>query len=115
MGQVFSHPAVYWVARVMAMVVMLGGTWLTMLMLARFFRPSHVVRLVMADLPKLEELSGEFGGAKGRIRFNAQAAALRELEDRIDAIEMVLNQLGQVVDGHGDALDDLMREGGNGA
>ena len=34
-------------ASVMAVVVILGGSWLTMVMLARFFRPSHVVRLVM--------------------------------------------------------------------
>jgi hypothetical protein len=40
MSPIFSYPAVYWSARVLAIVAMLGGAWLMMLMLARFFRPS---------------------------------------------------------------------------
>jgi hypothetical protein len=72
-----------------------------------------VIALIKADPPRVEEIGGEFGGIKGRIRFNAQAAALTVLENRIDANEAVIGRLWTVAEEHGRALAELKKEKGN--
>ena len=52
MTYVFTYPGVYWSARLLAIVFMAGATWLTVLMLARFFRPKHVLGMLRADPPQ---------------------------------------------------------------
>jgi hypothetical protein len=106
MSHIFTYPGVYWIARVMAMVVMLGGTWLIILVLARFFRPKHVVALVRADPPNVEEVGGEFGGLKARVRFNAQASALKVLEHRIIQVEGAVGQLFAITGELNRRMDD---------
>ena len=93
MSDVLSFPGAYWTVRIMATVFMAGATWLAVLVLARFFRPRHIKALVLADLPKLDEIGGEFGGVKARIRFNAQASTLSSLEHRMVVIEGALERL----------------------
>jgi hypothetical protein len=112
MSHILNYPGVYWVARILAIVVMAAITWLALLMVARFFRPRHAVAMLRADLPKVDELRGEFGGVKGAIRFNAQASALGVLEDRIGAVEEATDRLWQIVDDHSRGIEDLMKERG---
>jgi hypothetical protein len=112
MSHLLSYPSVYWTARLLATVSMAGVTWLLLLMMARFFRPKHILAMLRADLPKIDELRGEFGGMKGAIRFNAQASALSVLEDRIGSVEGATDQLWQIVDDHSRGIEDLMRERG---
>lgn len=58
----------------------------------------------------MDEIGGEFGGFKGRIRFNAQAAALNVLENRMIAVEGAIEHL-LVITGELNREDDDLETG----
>lgn len=106
MSHVFNYPAVYWAARFAVILLLVVAGWLLLLACARYFRPRHIRQMLRADLPKVEELAAEFRGFKARLRFNAQAAALNVLENRMDAIETALGRLWTITEEHSRALTE---------
>jgi hypothetical protein len=98
MGQVFGYPAVYWSARFLLIVGMAGTGWLLVLLLARFFRPKHIVQMFRAAPPRVHEIGGEFRGVKATVKFAAYDDALEVFEARLSLLEYsveVLKQAGR--------------------
>ncbi|HET7232974.1 MAG TPA: hypothetical protein VFJ16_23395 [Longimicrobium sp.] len=114
MNHVLGYPGVYWSARIFVMLVMAITAWIVLLMLARFFRPKHILAMIRADPPKVEELGAEFRGFKAMIRFNAQAAALNVLESRMADVESAVGRLWSITEEHSRALAELSPENGGG-
>jgi len=112
MNLIFGYPAVYWSVRIFVMLVTASAGWMVLLMLARFFRPKHILAMVRADPPKVDEISGEFRGFKARITFG-RTAALDVLEHRIAAVEMSVQRLLKAASHFGNALSGPEQEDGD--
>ena len=63
--------------------------------MSRFLSPRNVWKLIRADLPKLDEVGGEFAGAKANVKFVAQGEALNTLEERVATLELIVERLGR--------------------
>ncbi|HET7462678.1 MAG TPA: hypothetical protein VFJ82_15595 [Longimicrobium sp.] len=115
MNQIFGYPAVVWATRFLLLLVLVVAGWILLLACARYFRPKHIRAMLGADLPKVEELGAEFHGFKAKLRFNAQAAALNVLENRMDVIETAVGRLWTITEEHSQGLTGLSleKEGGN--
>lgn len=94
---ILSWPGVVWTARMLLVVVFGGGTWVLLLQLARFFQPRNVLAMLRARPPKLDEVSGEFGGAKASLKFGSHDAALQGIEARVSELENRVARLGQTL------------------
>ncbi|HEX8694690.1 MAG TPA: hypothetical protein VF746_19855 [Longimicrobium sp.] len=93
MDRIFGWPGVYWTARILLIIVMGGGSCVLLLLLARFLRPRHVLALLRSDPPKLDEVGGEFAGAKASVKFAAQSTAMETLSQRVIALEQRVDEL----------------------
>lgn len=109
MNDVFGYPGVYWSARILLMVGALATAWMLLLMLARFFRPKHILAMLRADPPKVDEIAGEFRGFKARITFG-RTAALDVLENRVLIVEGSLREVVRSISEIEQALGQLRRE-----
>ena len=116
MERILSWPPIFWTARIVLFIVLLGGGWTALLYLARFFRPRHMRALLAARLPILRSFSGSaqilgqkieasatLGGVRdGQIqRLGArvtdlearQQRTVESLEDLVHQVEHVRNRL----------------------
>ena len=87
MGDILDWAPLVWAIRIglLGVVMAVSGTFL--LVAARFFRPSSMLNLLRAPLPKVAKMEGEFAGAKGAVEFTAHSDALEALAARVSALE----------------------------
>jgi hypothetical protein len=111
MNEILGWAPVVWTARILLVPVMDSATWITLLLMIRFFRPGNLRKLLRAELPKLDEVGGEFGGAKANVKFVAQGKVLNALEERMAVLERHVETLESVDTNTLAALKESEREG----
>jgi hypothetical protein len=109
MDQILAWPPVIWTARILLVTIMGGSSYVLWLLMARFLRPKNVLELLKAEPPKLDEVGGEFAGAKASVKFAAQGEALKTLTRRVKLLE---GQIETLRVANVDTVDGLM-EGSN--
>jgi hypothetical protein len=110
MGQVFGYPGVYWSARFLLIVGMVGIGWLLMLLLARFFRPKHIVQMFRAAPPRVHEIGGEFRGVKATVKFAAYDDVLELLRTQVANLEQRVAKLEAAAYAAATVLKELSHE-----
>jgi hypothetical protein len=68
--------------RVALLVLLAGCSYVYLLLIARFFRPAHVLRMLKADIPRVRSLGAEIAGNRGQVEFVQSATRLAE--ERVD-------------------------------
>jgi hypothetical protein len=103
MGAVLQWPPVVWAMRIALFVLLVRCSYLYLLLIAPFFRPANIRRMVKADLPRVRTIGAEIAGTRGEVEF------VDEREDQFAAKEADLRALRQKghstpdeVDGDGD-------------
>ena len=103
MGAVLGWLPVVWAMRIALLVLLAGCSYVYLLLIAPFFRPSNIWRMVQADLPRVRTIGAEIAGTRGEVefvdgreeQFAAKEAELRALRQKGDSTP-------DKVDGNGD-------------
>ena len=83
MGAVLGWLPVVWAMRIVLLVLLVGCSYVYLLLIAPFFRPAHIMRLLRADLPRVRRLGAEIAGNRAEVelaqeqrttKFHADAA-----------------------------------------
>lgn len=69
MGTVLGWPPVVWALRIALFVVLVGCSYVYLLLITPFFRPANIRRMVLADLPRVDRLGAEVAGTRGEVQF----------------------------------------------
>ncbi|HEX6367705.1 MAG TPA: hypothetical protein VF006_02155 [Longimicrobium sp.] len=65
----------------MALLVLLAGcSYVYLLLIAPFFRPAHVLRMLKADIPRVRRFGAEIAGTRGDVEFVDERSALERSE-----------------------------------
>lgn len=80
MGSVLGWPPLVWAMRVALLVLLAGCSYVYLLLIAPFFRPAHVVRMLKADIPRVRSLGAEIAGTRGEVEFVYARDALERSE-----------------------------------
>jgi hypothetical protein len=67
--------------RIALLVLLAGCSYLYLLLIAPFFRPAHVLRMLKADIPRVRSLGAEIAGTRGDVEFEHGRSAL-ELSEK---------------------------------
>jgi predicted metalloprotease len=110
MDRIFGWPGVYWTARILLAIVMGGGSLIVLVLLIRFMRPSHVLKVLKSDPPQLDEVGGEFAGAKASVKFAGQSSAVDALGQRVTTLEARVEELWNLSAGTAVTVERLMKE-----
>lgn len=108
MGTVLGWPPVVWAMRIALFVALVGCSYVYLLLIAPFFRPAHVRRMLRADLPRVDRLGAEVGGTRGEVQF------VQETQVRQANKENTLGLSGQADDVFLRKGDDGTHRGGEG-
>jgi hypothetical protein len=107
MKDVFAWVPLIWTSRIFVLVSLWGATLVVTLYLARFLRPSHLKRLVRADLPVFSKIGGEAEvmgqklalsaelDTRQLVELDATRTKLFELQDAIRRLEARVGIGGQ--------------------
>lgn len=89
MGAVLGWLPVVWATRIALLVLLAGCSYVYLLLIAPFFRPANIRRLLMADLPRVRRFGAEIAGTRGEVEFaptrKATATAGAEQMLRVEA------------------------------
>jgi hypothetical protein len=66
--------------RVALLVVLAGCSYVYLLLIAPFFRPAHVLRMLKADIPRVRKFGAEVAGTRGEVEFVHARDALERSE-----------------------------------
>lgn len=69
MGAVLGWLPVVWAMRIALLVLLVGCSYVYLLLVAPFFRPSNIWRMVKADLPRVGRIGAEVAGTRGEVHF----------------------------------------------
>ena len=69
MGAVLGWLPVVWVMRIALLVLLAGCSYVYLLLIAPFFRPTNIRRMVTADLPRVRGIGAEVAGTRGEVHF----------------------------------------------
>jgi hypothetical protein len=93
--EIFAWPPIIWTARAFIVIVVGGGSWTVGLYLARFLRPKHLWRLLIAELPKFKVVSGTMTVFGQELAAHATLDTVRD--QQIEALDQRLGKVeGQV-------------------
>lgn len=67
--------------RIALLVLVAGCSYLYLLLIAPFFRPAHVLRMLKADIPRVRRLGVEIAGTGAEVQLVEEREAL-ELSER---------------------------------
>lgn len=81
MGSVLGWPPVVWAMRIALLVLLAGCSYVYLLMIAPFFRPAHVLRMLKADIPRVRGFGVEVAGTRGEVEFVPERRALGQGEE----------------------------------
>ncbi len=76
MAPVLGWLPVVWAMRVALLVLLAGCSYVYLLLIAPFFRPAHLLRMLKADIPRVRSLGAEVAGTRGEVEFVHERAAL---------------------------------------
>lgn len=108
MKEIFLWPPVLHAARILLLVVLSGSSWVALLLLIRFLRPTHIKQLAAAPLPVVREVGASAEVLGQKLEGNAvleppaasivevdsgQERALREINSRLTKLEESHEQL----------------------
>ena len=62
-------PPIIWTVRITLLILVAGGAYLFVLLIARFLRWTNIRAMVLADPPRVESVGGEFAGAKAELKL----------------------------------------------
>lgn len=84
-----------WTLRISLLIVIAGGAYLYVLLIARFFRWRTIRDMVLADPPKVESVGGEFAGAKAEVKLsqNSNETQIAMMQDRLKGFRQELDQI----------------------
>lgn len=77
MATVLGWPPVVWALRIALVVALAGCSYVYLLLIAPFFRPANIRRMVRADLPRVRSVGAEVAGTRGEVQF-VQEPRIRE-------------------------------------
>jgi hypothetical protein len=63
--------------RVALLVLLAGCSYIYVLLIAPFFRPAHVLRMLKADIPRVSKFGAEIAGTRGEVEFDRKEEAIR--------------------------------------
>jgi hypothetical protein len=66
--------------RVALLVLLAGCSYVYLLLIAPFFRPAHVLRMLKADIPRVSKFGAEIAGTRGEVEFVDERDALERSE-----------------------------------
>jgi hypothetical protein len=69
MGTVLGWPLVVWALRIALFVVLVGCSYVYLLLITPFFRPANIRRMVLADLPRVRTLGAEIAGTRAEVEL----------------------------------------------
>jgi hypothetical protein len=111
MERVLDWPPIFWTIRVVLLILFLGGGWVALLYLARFFRPRHILALLRSGLPAFRSVGGSLQLLGQKAEVNAALDAVRD--DQLEAGLQRLADLEERVRGMADSVEYLLRKGGH--
>jgi hypothetical protein len=85
MGSVLGWLPVVWAMRIALLVLLAGCSYLYLLLIAPFFRPAHVLRLLRADLPRVRRFGAEVAGTGGEVEL-ADDERLARVEAQLEVL-----------------------------
>lgn len=96
MEAILEWPPIIWTVRITLLILVGGGAYLFVLLIARFFRWTNVRAMVLADPPRVESVGGEFAGAKAELKlFQLERSGL---DHRVETLEEQVARLGAQVE-----------------
>ena len=63
--------------RVALLVLLAGCSYVYLLLIAPFFRPANILRMVKADIPRVRSIGAEIAGTRGEVEFVQADSAVR--------------------------------------
>ncbi len=84
-----------WTVRIGLLIVLAGGVYLYVLLVAPFLRWRNIRNMVLADLPRVASVGGEFAGARAEVKL-APSAGERQIammQERLEGFRKELDQL----------------------
>lgn len=85
MRRIIEWLPLIWTLRIGLLIVLAGGAYLYVLLIARFFRWKNIRAMVLAKLPQVESVGGEFAGAKAELKLSQHATS--SLDERVVELE----------------------------
>jgi hypothetical protein len=95
MKRIIEWLPLIWTLRVSLLIVIAGGAYLYVLLIARFFRWGTIRDMVLADPPQVESVGGEFAGAKAEVKLSQQGQEKRQINvgQRVTELEASVRML----------------------
>ncbi|MBA2244019.1 MAG: hypothetical protein H0W11_03625 [Gemmatimonadetes bacterium] len=114
MEALLSWPPLLWTARALLLVLLVSAGIVTALFMVRFFRPTNLRALLLADLPSLASFSASLKVLGQELSANASLDTkrdqqIRALEERLRDVEATTEELRLALESFSEAL--LRREG----
>lgn len=110
MSGVFAWLPLVWAVRISLLVLLAGCTYLYLLLIAPFFRPSNVRRMVRAGLPRVRAVGAEVAGTRGELHLaEPRDGQMQAIETKLEDIDAQLRELRKERHPHEDDRAD--REG----
>lgn len=82
MATVLGWLPVVWALRVALLVLLAGCSYVYLLLIAPFFRPTNIRRMITADLPRVRGIGAEIAGTRGEVHFVQDRRGQDTNEDR---------------------------------
>lgn len=70
MNGIMQWPPIIWTVRIGLLILVGGSAYLFVLLIARFFRWTNIRTMVLAALPRVESVGGEFAGARAELKLS---------------------------------------------
>jgi hypothetical protein len=85
--------------RVALLVLLAGCSYVYLLLIAPFFRPAHVLRMLKADIPRVRKFGAEIAGTRGEVEFAQVERAVREKRHRVHrAVDRKFRRSGKMTE-----------------
>lgn len=108
MDELFTWAPVLWLARVLLVLALLAAAAVMLLLLARLLRPSTLRAIIASDLPSLKGIKASLRLLGQEFEANVQMDSRRD--EQLQSLERRLTEAEKLLDAHGLALQDLIRE-----
>jgi septal ring factor EnvC (AmiA/AmiB activator) len=95
MKRIIEWLPLIWTLRIGLLILVAGGAYLYVLLIARFFRWRTIRDMVLAEPPRVESVGGEFAGAKAEVKLAQQAAS--NLEKRVAELEATVERVTTMI------------------
>jgi|GEM_PF-5782106 len=94
MGPVLGWQPVVWAMRIALLVLLVGCSYVYLLLIAPFFRPANIRRMLMADLPRVRRVGAEIAGTRAEVDL-VQEAGIKTVAEHLDATHQEVLKAGE--------------------